>query len=45
MRDGLLDTRRIRRMVQDHFSGRRSWTQQLWTALMFQSWRAAEKSS
>ncbi|MGH8310083.1 MAG: asparagine synthetase B family protein, partial [Steroidobacteraceae bacterium] len=38
MRDGLLDTQRITRMFHEHVTGRRSWTSQLWTALMFQAW-------
>ena len=39
MRDGLLDTQRITRMLHEHVTGQRSWTNQLWTALMFQAWR------
>lgn len=39
MRDGLLNARRISRMLHEHVSGQRSWTSQLWTALMFQAWR------
>ena len=44
MSDGLLDTQRIRRMLDEHLSGRRSWTAQLWTTLMFQAWRTAQLS-
>ncbi len=39
--DGLLNTACISRMLQEHVSGQRSWSNQLWTALMFIAWRQA----
>ncbi len=39
MRDGILDTQRVTRMLQEHITGQREWATQLWTALMFQAWR------
>jgi len=39
LRDGLIDTPRLSRMLREHVAGRRSWTNQLWTALMFLAWR------
>jgi asparagine synthase (glutamine-hydrolysing) len=39
-RDGFLDPQTVPALLQEHLSGRRSWTSQLWTALMFQAWLA-----
>lgn len=35
---GLLDTQIIRRRWEEHLSGKRNWTYQLWDVLIFQSW-------
>lgn len=37
--DGLLDPGPIRQSWAEHLSGRRDWTQRLWTILMLQAWR------
>lgn len=37
--DGLLDPNPIRLVWAEHLSGRRDWTQRLWTILMLQAWR------
>jgi asparagine synthase (glutamine-hydrolysing) len=42
LRDGLLDTHRMQRVLHEHECGQRFWTNQLWTALMFQAWRRAQ---
>jgi asparagine synthase (glutamine-hydrolysing) len=39
-RAGFLDPQTVPILLQEHLSGRRSWTSQLWTALMFQAWLA-----
>ncbi len=36
--EGYFDAVRIRQVWREHQSGRRDWTPQLWTVLMFQSW-------
>jgi asparagine synthase (glutamine-hydrolysing) len=41
--DGLLNPAPVRRVWEEHLSGRRDWTQQLWIVLMFMAWRAAER--
>ncbi len=38
-RDGFFDTAEIRKMWEEHHTGRRRWHHQLWTVLMFQAWR------
>ena len=35
----LVDVARVTRLWDEHQSGRRSWTPQLWTLLMFEAWR------
>jgi asparagine synthase (glutamine-hydrolysing) len=37
-REGYLNAAPIRQMWIEHLSGRRNWTSQLWTVLMFQAW-------
>lgn len=41
-RDGLLDPAPIRRVWDEHLSGKRDWTQRLWIILMLQAWRAGQ---
>lgn len=36
--EGILDPAPIRKMWEEHVSGRRDWTFQIWTVLMFQAW-------
>lgn len=36
--EGIFDPRPIARMWAEHLSGRRDWTLQVWTILMFQAW-------
>jgi asparagine synthase (glutamine-hydrolysing) len=39
VRDGFLDPRPIRARWVEHLSGRRNWSDSLWSVLMFQMWR------
>lgn len=41
--DGLFNPDIIRQTWSEHLSGRRDWTTRLWTILMFQAWKAAQK--
>jgi asparagine synthase (glutamine-hydrolysing) len=41
-RDGLLGAPPIRKVWDEHLSGRRDWTHRLWTILMLQAWRARQ---
>lgn len=41
--DGLLDPAPIRRRWAEHLSGRRNWQYPLWSVLMLQAWREAER--
>jgi asparagine synthase (glutamine-hydrolysing) len=38
-REGILNPTLVTRRWHEHLSGRRNWTYQLWTVLMFQAWR------
>ncbi len=40
---GLLDTAEIRRMWEQHRTGRRRWPHALWCVLMLQAWQAARR--
>jgi asparagine synthase (glutamine-hydrolysing) len=42
--DGFLATAVIRKKWQEHLSGRHNWHGPLWTVLMFQAWRDAQKT-
>ena len=44
-RHGLLDARVVGTYLREHLDGRRAWTPQLWSVLMFQAWHAALQSS
>jgi len=37
--DGILNPKPIRKMWEEHLSGKRSWQHQLWGVLMFQAWK------
>jgi asparagine synthase (glutamine-hydrolysing) len=37
-KQGFFNTRIIRRLWEEHLSGRRGWDQHLWNVLMFQAW-------
>lgn len=37
-RHGLLQSVEVQRLMDEHIGGRRSWSSQLWTVLMFQAW-------
>lgn len=39
---GLLDRERVRSAWEEHLSGRRDWTNRLWTVLMLESWAEAQ---
>ena len=40
--EGWLDAGQVRRLWQDHLSGRRDWTTPLWSVLMYQAWLGAQ---
>jgi len=40
---GFFDTSAIRMKWKEHLSGKRNWSHQLWSVLMFQAWLAAEE--
>ena len=42
-REGYLRHAPIRRVWQEHLSGKRNWQHQLWNVLMFQAWLGAEQ--
>jgi asparagine synthase (glutamine-hydrolysing) len=42
---GYLDSEPIRQRWAEHMSGRRNWSQELWTVLMFQSWLQSRPAS
>ena len=41
--DGLFDVAAVRGAWTEHLSGARNWDRRIWTLLMFQAWRAAQK--
>lgn len=41
-RHGLLDARAVRTYLREHLDGKRAWTPQLWSVLMFQAWHGAQ---
>jgi len=41
--DGLFNPDIIRQTWSEHLSGNRDWSARLWTILMFQAWKAAQK--
>jgi asparagine synthase (glutamine-hydrolysing) len=43
-REGYLDPQPIRRVWQEHLSGRRNWQDWLWSVLMFEAWLDAQPS-
>ena len=42
-KDGLFKPKIIRKLWTEHLSGRKDWSSQLWTILMFQAWNLAQK--
>ena len=42
---GMLDARVVRRVWDEHQSGRRNWDVRLWTVLMFQAWLAEQPTA
>ena len=42
---GLLDARVVGTYLREHLEGRRAWTPQLWSVLMFQAWHAGMRAT
>jgi len=41
--EGYLNTKLVRKIWNEHQSGRHDWTARLWSILMFQSWLESQK--